>query len=129
MTYAELKGLNPINWRQALIDVKRKDVGKLADLHSWATNWPTCACGNQCALLPRKEDGTPLDKELVELGSKFAIEITYMRYFHDERGSGGFDGFKAIAIETLDKIESRVAVLMAEAHSRVNEEQESLVDS
>lgn len=36
-----------------------------------AKDWVTCACGNQCAAIPRSEDSFPKDKTLRDLGMEF----------------------------------------------------------
>lgn len=41
-----------------------------------AESWMTCACGNQCAIIPRSaKNGSPNDAELCELGYQFYKSI------------------------------------------------------
>ncbi len=37
-----------------------------------SSKWTTCACGNQCVIIPRDYCGNPLDSKLALLGVKFA---------------------------------------------------------
>ena len=63
-----------------------------------AIKWPTCACGEQDARIPRDEDGTPKDADLLWMGSTFAAQVA-IGYFQDAR-------------ETMARIESRAVVLL-----------------
>ena len=62
--------------------------------------WVTCACGNQCSILDRDENGEPVDDELAELGSDFYYEVNDLEW-------------KAAKL-TLKAIEMRSAELIAE---------------
>lgn len=65
-TYAEKKGEKPFNWNEAL---NKKDID-WEELNDKAQDWTTCACGNQCAVLPRGLNGEPEDEILAELGDQ-----------------------------------------------------------
>ena len=65
-----------------------------------AGEWVTCACGNQCSILPRDEVGEPKDDYLSELGSDFYYEVNDLDW-------------KAAKL-TLKAIEKRSAQLIAE---------------
>jgi hypothetical protein len=41
-----------------------------------ATDWATCACGNQCAIIPRHPNGRPEDPLLDDLGLRFTMAIS-----------------------------------------------------
>lgn len=99
VTYSEEKGKEAFDWNKAL------SVGDISD-KTWAellkkaVDWVTCACGNQCAIIPRYNDGQPKDKVLTLLG-----------------GVQGFYGAinerdKEYTIELLAMIESRSAHLI-----------------
>lgn len=49
-------------------EVKQKDV---EHAHRLSGDWPTCACGQLCQLLPRGQGNEPEDDVLYELGIQF----------------------------------------------------------
>jgi len=65
-----------------------------------SSEWPTCACGNQCALIPRLPSGCPRDTTLVSLGCSFSKQI--------------FEQNFAAAKITLSLIETRSAQLLCQ---------------
>jgi hypothetical protein len=73
----------------------RERQGKAISL---ASQWTTCACGNMCDIIPRTEDGRPVDTTLTHLGIIFPRAIE----------AGNYDG----ALSILDQIEERSAVLI-----------------
>jgi hypothetical protein len=94
MTYSQSRNYKPFNWRAALT----------ADKPDWPTmferalKWPTCACGNQDAEIPRFADGAPRDNELCVLGKWFMHDIAEQR--------------ADAALVTLKQIETRAAMLL-----------------
>lgn len=66
-----------VNWDLELLALKRNPEDK----HRWkklrvaAASWVTCACGEQCATIPRDLSGKPKDKELTMAGLKFNFAI------------------------------------------------------
>ena len=66
-TYSEEKGEEVFDWNKAL-SAKRISDKTWDELVKKAGDWVTCACGNQCAIIPRNEDGEPKDKVLTLLG-------------------------------------------------------------
>jgi hypothetical protein len=38
-------------------------------------SWVTCACGNQCSIIPRDSVGAPIDNDLADLGKQFFWDI------------------------------------------------------
>src|SRR5690606_691033 len=102
----------PFDWFEALTEVdmlsdpniKGYDYEKFSTYHDrlleLSNSWVTCACGNQCALIPRRLEGDPVDEELNVLGRQFAIQIAGFRYHH--------------AIEILHKIEERSSQILEE---------------
>jgi hypothetical protein len=66
-TYSESVGQKPFDWNEFL------NQGHISDLN-WgqamdrAQRWTTCACGNQCSIIPRDELGKPDDELLTTLG-------------------------------------------------------------
>ena len=99
VTYSEDQGKEAFDWNKAL-SVENISGKTWDELAQKAGDWVTCACGNQCAIIPRYEDGEPKDKVLSLLGS-----------------AEGFYGAikdrdKKYAIELLEMIELRSAVLI-----------------
>ena len=68
--YATTKRRKFFDWNAFLA----QDTIKAAD---WvkakvrAGSWVSCACGNQCAIIPRNNDGQPLDNSLYHSGMQF----------------------------------------------------------
>ena len=95
--YATTKRRKFFDWNAFLA----QDIIKHADwvkAKTRADSWVTCACGNQCAVIPRDFDGEPLDIELRKLGLHFSYAI-------DDRATN-------LARITLAKIEVRSAYLL-----------------
>jgi len=114
-TYAETKGEQPFDWNRALANPPEPYSTDHAALMNRSRSWVTCACGNQCAILPRYsfqerrltrapehfyEEGTPRDAELMELGGQFHGAIISAAWTEAQR--------------TLAAIERRSAQLIAE---------------
>lgn len=101
-TYAEVSGEQPFDWNQWLDDAIKCDPDSIshAEAKDRAEDWTTCACGNQCADLPRKSDGRPKDDNLMMLGLSFVDFIT--------------DGSWGLAKRTLAAIEARSSFLLAQ---------------
>lgn len=75
-SFAESQGKTPLNWYKFLLKgpfsaVSLKEADKLAD------SWITCACGNQCEIIPRMDSilYMPEDKLLANLGIVFSRNI------------------------------------------------------
>lgn len=71
------KGITPVNWIDALTK-EQWSWEELKNMERAAGNWVTCACGNQCDIIPRKnwksaddDFGQPDDPELYRLGMQF----------------------------------------------------------
>jgi len=101
-TYSETQGEPAFNWYKALIDARNGllNVEELYELEHKAGSWVTCACGNQCNIIPRNRDGSPQDKELAELGLEFLSAVTYPYADYEQ------------ALEILHKIEIRSAKII-----------------
>lgn len=104
-TYSETQGVPSFDWWKALNNPESHGTYNMA---MRAKSWVTCACGNQCAIIPRHEgqrsmfwmDGEPLDVKLSDLGVEFYGAVS----------SGLFEDAKGV----LREIEARSAVLIAE---------------
>src|SRR6266853_2146737 len=100
-TFAETQGIAPFDWNKALDDVisVSPDNDTCNYLANKAESWVTCACGNQCAIIPRYDDeGEPRDCDLADLGYKFYSSV----------GAKNFIKAKTI----LRDIEARSAILI-----------------
>lgn len=99
-TYAEAQGAKPFDWWAALNDPPEAGSIEHGDLCDLSEEWVTCACGNQCDIIPRDNVGAPYDYRLDILG----------RNFHGCVKVANWQSAKA----TLSKIEARSAELIAE---------------
>lgn len=118
-TYAQSKRERNFDWNKALAaDCKDMSRAELTDIMMHALSWITCACGNQCAVIPRRNTGEPVDSQLSDLGTEFTQVVGDM-----ERAmrTAVFDDMKIAnvarekAIDILENIEKRSAVLIARA--------------
>lgn len=80
ITYAESKGNEPFDWNLFLDDrIHERYLNSTSneDAEIKAEQWVTCAVGNQCAAIPRRENGSnaPADEELFRLGVEFSGNI------------------------------------------------------
>lgn len=82
-TYTQINNKKPFDWNKFL---DRAIKGKTTEdenieAENLAQSWVTCACGNQCAIIPRHPcdsiapEGTPMDEQLAELGQEFFFAI------------------------------------------------------
>jgi hypothetical protein len=102
VTYAETKGEKPFDWNAFLDAAEAGEITNIEhrEAERLAGDWVTCACGNQCAAIPRRAGGSPEDHELWDLGGSFALQIERQKY---DRARG-----------VLKAIEARSAALLAE---------------
>jgi hypothetical protein len=102
-SYTEQQGARPFNW-VAFLDREEHGFREWIEANKLAAGWVSCACGSQCAALPRKKSGKPLDEELAGLGLKFYLAITQM------------DAVQARVV--LEQIEHRSSLLLSQIKSR-----------
>lgn len=116
-TYCETMGEKPFDWRQWLLTAQqgKTDAKDQSEKSEMAKHWVTCACGNQCAIIPRVEfegqigqinPGMPHDAELARLGISFYESVSQREWW--------------AATACLDAIEERSAVLIAEELAKLN---------
>ena len=78
-TYSELKDVAPIDWNKQLdimISGEGDNYQGMAEqLTDRAGSWVTCACGNQCDIIPRRPDGQPFDELLASMGDTFYLFV------------------------------------------------------
>lgn len=103
-TYAEVNGKMPFDWNEFLRRAIAGEISnaELSDAKSISGSWVTCACGNQCAAIPRMPSalgGGPEDELLYALGIEFTDYVVSCEFVS--------------AKETLERIEARSAELLA----------------
>jgi hypothetical protein len=103
VTYAESVGKEPIDWHERLKSLSLIDSVTLEKWKAESCSWVTCACGNQCDVIPRN-DGVPDDPELMVLGAKFHTYICHRKAGYAEY--------------TLKQIEERSAELIKQIQSK-----------
>lgn len=100
-TYTEKEDHESFDWRKELL-LCIKDPLLTGEDHRRlvlkAKEWPTCAVGNQCSIIPRNCDGAPMDNELAAYGISFLNKVN-SRDFHG-------------AISVLNYIEERSSFLI-----------------
>lgn len=81
-TYAEENEEEPFDWNQWLEDAMqgKHSFADWEEANELAEDWVTCACGNQCKLIPRTSAGEPLDDMLIRLGVQFSSHIRNLEY-------------------------------------------------
>lgn len=128
-TYAESIGSKPFDWNNFLNkeEYTEKELSEAEDL---ANNWVTCACGNQCSIIPRAgldswNRHSPIDTKLRKLGYSFMEAIDNMslygcntsEYYKDE-GKIMFNKSKKDAKDILQKIELHSSELIKEINDK-----------
>ena len=138
ISQAEKKGKTVFDWN-AFFAKTNFTIDEIANASSLAGDWITCACGQQCSVIPRGgPDGSdsssePMDPELSELGMKFYKSITRMYSFITQcyipstanlTGSKRlmFDVEVAYAKDLLILIEKRSAQIIEDINNQLNYE-------
>lgn len=113
-TYAETMGEQPFDWNLALDKAIKTPPSKfeLETMYKMASQWKLCACGNQCAIIPRHPQGyhtygAPQDFELMQLGYRFHGQISGHQFLR--------------AKATLAEIEARSAIVIQETLAGLNQ--------
>ena len=76
--YVEQRSRKPFDWNAFLAQERiSEEAWDAAD--DLASDWVTCACGGQCAVLPRDRKGAPKDMELFRLGINFFVAIGHKK--------------------------------------------------
>lgn len=96
--YNEVCEQETFDWKEFLANDGITHRDTWAEALDKAGEWVTCACGVQCAIIPRSASGRPYDPYLKALGNHFAQAIR--------------EKDKATAREILEKIEIRSASLI-----------------
>jgi hypothetical protein len=113
ISYAELRQEKPFDWFEFL----KRDSYTLLELttaQSKSLDWVTCACGQQCSIIPREYHGEPEDLYLRDLGFLFAMAIGGMVSTYDTKRTNLFLDHKNYALFILLAIEDRSAEIIAQ---------------
>lgn len=105
-SYAAATGNITTDWPRVIERLDTMSEEELTKYFDLAMNWPTCACGNQCAIIPRDRAGAPVDNSLVTDGSRFPWAL-------DARD-------KVRARFYWQAIEARAAIVVAETLAQLN---------
>lgn len=73
-THTETKNKEPFDWN-VFLNQENITGGKWFEAKVLASSWVTCACGNQCDIIPRRISGAPRDPKLERLGVYFSHYI------------------------------------------------------
>lgn len=111
-TYSEAQTGKTFDWN-AFLNKETYTTQELKNAYLLSEEWVTCACGNQCEVIPRDEIGKPLDEELANLGWRFTGFIHAMKMSHDTVNER-FENSRKLAQATLLKIEKRSITLINE---------------
>lgn len=105
-SYCATEGCAPFDWPAFLDNPPELHSPEHLGAIGLAYRWVSCACGQQCAIIPRYDSddegyspGCPIDGTLAQLGGSFATLI--------------FSAYWSQARVTLAGIEARSAVLIA----------------
>lgn len=109
-TYAEENATWIYDWDEIANRIEKGEWTK-KEKAEWARaaySWKTCACGNQSDLIPRDTIGSPLDPELLILGSDFPYYL--VKAFHAPR-------YVSTVRDTLRQIERISKAILEELQS------------
>jgi hypothetical protein len=111
--YSEEQGEKVFDWN-AFLNRDEKDYTsqELDEATQMSRFWVTCACGQQCDIIPRNIMGSPKDRVLEELGLDFTRYIERMNGTFDDVDMFTFAEVREKAKLTLEKIEQRSAKLI-----------------
>jgi hypothetical protein len=71
VSYTETRNQEPFDWNTYLDNYSQHTEAEQDAAAELAADWVTCACGTQCSLLPRAENGAPDDNLLRSNGRRF----------------------------------------------------------
>ncbi len=113
--YSQKELDEPFDW-SAFLQKTEFTPKETEDAFFLSGSWVTCACGNQCDVIPRDFKGEPEDCALHELGMVFYRHIRGMNIItRDDREDHvglTFEQHRVKAIATLRLIESRAQFLI-----------------
>lgn len=74
----------------------------IASAKNRAMRWPTRACGNQCATIPRDWTGMPLDDQLIHWGKKFNAYVHAENWEYAEWALGKIEQRSALILRRMN---------------------------
>lgn len=112
ITFAKEQGSKPFNWNKFLDKdftiFSKKRSEQLKNASDLASNWITCACGNQCAIIPRDlRYGNPRDGRLRKLGMDFSNAVCNLE-----------DNYKTKKITKIKSAQKKCKVILAKIEER-----------
>lgn len=115
-TYAESKNMKTINWNGVLNALSKDNLNskQIKYFAEKSADWVTCACGNQCDVIPRTDDGEPYDDELDDLGVEFCMLWQRVGLFTYAKQTDKIKRTVKELMITLDLIEQRSIFLLKE---------------
>lgn len=110
-TFAESQNEQPFDWNRFL-SKKSYSEQELIDAVHRSKSWTTCACGNQCFIIPRNssDHNRPVDDKLKILGVEFYEAIKYMLTSIDQPDL--LKEYHESAKDALAQIELRSSILI-----------------
>lgn len=120
-TYCETKDLQPINWWDRINQLPNVDAEVVSGWLNESESWVTCACGNQCAIIPRCANGAPLDNHLQNLGTNFYEWWDCAYDILDGESPDDINDIIKQLKDTLTAIEKRSAELINKIKSQKSE--------
>lgn len=117
-TYAEETGNDTFNWNAFLKRAtNNRDTVTLKECDAAvarAAKWTTCACGNQCNIIPRHHSGMPKDAQLAKLGKEFYNDIKAFLFSNAKCTLGRIEVLSAKLIEEeKEKLRQEEAAIKA----------------
>lgn len=70
-------------WHERIAEARTRGWFNEEDI-TLASQWPTCACGEQDPRIPRGRDGVPMDEALWTLGIQFWASVETSSFDHVE---------------------------------------------
>lgn len=107
--YAASVGAKQFDWN-AFLHKNIYTQEELDEAYELASNWPTCAVGNTCSIIPRNKTGSPKDIELLALGTNFFTHVSKMQnndssiYDHQQEAKAIWVDIEWRAIELVNEI-------------------------
>jgi len=115
----------PVDWNKILETPYEQAIQQLIvwkEYEGKAGSWVTCACGNQCNIIPRDNGGEPEDGKLTELGFDFYGCIKQTRRALEYKDQISYEAAIKKAKGILLNIEKRSTELIAEILIRNRDE-------
>jgi hypothetical protein len=120
-SYAETKRLTPVDWHTFLkLPLGKVTPSLMSKMVRKSEAWVSCACGNQCAIIPRRNNGRPLDEELAQFGGYFFSNIVTPQEAHQEDNVKAYNVRRKNARTTLRQVEQISKRLIKEINGQTS---------